>query len=114
MFLNRRDFLKGLGLVGLALVGGNIVQSKLSLTQLAYASEDDKWKQFKGSKLVFMSEDTPPTSAIKAKIQPFKDLTGIDIEIIQEHLDIVSEKVGIDVRAKKGAYPLFYSQDKPV
>jgi multiple sugar transport system substrate-binding protein len=114
MFLNRRDFLKGLGLGGLTLVGGNIVQSKLNLTKLAYASDDDKWKQFKGSKLVFMSEDTPPTSAIKAKIQPFKDLTGIDIEIIQEHLDIVSEKVGIDVRAKKGAYPLFYSQDKPV
>jgi multiple sugar transport system substrate-binding protein len=81
---------------------------------LAHASEEEKWRQFAGTKLVFMSEDTPPTAAIKSKIQPFKDLTGMDIEIIEEHLDIVSEKVGIDVRGRKGAYPVYYSQDKPI
>ncbi|MBM4340989.1 MAG: extracellular solute-binding protein [Deltaproteobacteria bacterium] len=112
--ISRRELLKGLGIGSLALVGGHIVKSPLSPTQLAYASDDVKWKQFKGSKLVFMSEDTPPTSAIKSKIKSFKDLTGMDIEIIQEHLDIVSEKVGIDVRGKKGAYPVYYSQDKPI
>jgi len=114
MLITRREVLKALGLGGLYLVGGHIVTSGLSPAKLAYASDEDKWKQFKGSKIVFMSEDTPPTAAIKSKLQPFLDLTGIDIDIISEHLDIVSEKVGIDVRGKKGAYAIYYSQDKPI
>ena len=114
MELTRREVLKKIGLGGMVLVGGHIVKSPLSLTQLAHASDDKKWKQFAGSKIVFMSEDTPPTAAIKSKVKVFTDLTGIDIEIIEEHLDIVSEKVGIDVRGKKGAYACFYSQDKPI
>lgn len=114
MDLTRREVLKKLGIGGLVLVGGHVVPSKLSPTRLAHASEQEKWKQFAGTKLVFMSEDTPPTAAIKTKVQVFKELTGIDIEIIEEHLDIVSEKVGIDVRGRKGAYPLYYSQDKPI
>ena len=108
MDLTRREVLKKIGLGGLVLVGGHIVKSPLSLTQLAHASDDKKWKQFAGSKIVFMSEDTPPTAAIKSKIKPFLELTGIDIEIIEEHLDIVSEKVGIDVRGRKGAYACYY------
>ena len=114
MDLTRRQVLKGLGVGTLYLVGGHLVNSKLSSVQLAHASDEEKWRQFAGTKLVFMSEDTPPTAAIKSKIQPFKDLTGMDIEIIEEHLDIVSEKVGIDVRGRKGAYPVYYSQDKPI
>ena len=114
MELTRREALKKLGIGGLVLVGGSIVKSPLSPTKLAHASETEKWRQFAGSKIVFMSEDTPPTAAIKSKIQPFLDLTGIKIEIIEEHLDIVSEKVGIDVRGRKGAYACYYSQDKPI
>ena len=114
MDLTRREVLKKLGLGGMVLVGGTIVKSPLTRSQLAHASDDQKWKQFSGSKIVFMSEDTPPTAAIKSKVKVFTDLTGIDIEIIQEHLDIVAEKVGIDVRGKKGAYACFYLQDKPI
>jgi len=114
MDLTRREVLKKLGLGGMVLVGGTIVKSPLTKTQLALASDDQKWKQFSGSKIVFMSEDTPPTAAIKSKVKGFTDLTGIDIEIIEEHLDIVAEKVGIDVRGRKGAYACFYSQDKPI
>ena len=114
MELTRREALKKIGIGGLVLVGGHIVNSNFSKSSLAYASDADKWKQFAGSKIVFMSEDTPPTAAIIAKIQPFLDLTGIEIEIIEEHLDIVAEKVGIDVRGRKGAYACYYSQDKPI
>jgi multiple sugar transport system substrate-binding protein len=81
MELTRREALKKIGIGGLVLVGGHIVNSNFSKASLAYASDADKWKQFAGSKIVFMSEDTPPTAAIKAKIQPFLDLTGIEIEI---------------------------------
>ena len=114
MDLTRREALRRIGLGGMVLVGGTIVKSPLTKTQLAHASDDQKWKQFSGSKIVFMSEDTPPPAAIKSKIKPFLELTGIDIEIIEEHLDIVSEKVGIDVRGRKGAYACYYSQDKPI
>ncbi|MCP4576514.1 MAG: extracellular solute-binding protein, partial [Deltaproteobacteria bacterium] len=114
MDLTRREVLKKIGLGGMVLVGGTIVKSPLSKTKLAHAGNDQKWKQFSGSKIVFMSEDTPPTAAIKSKVKGFTDLTGIDIEIIEEHLDIVAEKVGIDVRGRTGAYACFYSQDKPI
>ncbi len=114
MEFTRRQLLKSMGFGGLVLVGGNIVKSPLGFTELAHAADDTKWKQYAGSKIVFMSEDTPPTAAFKSKIQVFKDLTGIDIEIIQEHLDIVAQKVGIDVRGHKGAYSLVYLQDKPI
>jgi len=112
--LTRREMLKKVGFGGMVLVGGSIMKLPLMKTQLAHASESEKWRQFAGSKIVFMSEDTPPTAAIKSKVKVFQDLTGIEIEIIQEHLDIVAEKVGIDVRGKKGAYACFYSQDKPI
>lgn len=113
MSMTRRDVLKTLGVGTLALVGGQIVTTK-SLSQAASAAEDEKWRQFAGSKLIFLSEDTPPTLAVKAKIQPFTELTGIEIEIIPEYLDIVAEKLRIEREIKEGAFALYYNQDKPI
>jgi multiple sugar transport system substrate-binding protein len=59
----------------------------------AASSEDAKWKQYAGSKLVFMSENTPPSFAIRENIEKFYALTGIEVEVLTDHLPIVQQKL---------------------
>ena len=68
----------------------------------AYSSDEAKWRQYEGSKLVFMSENTPPSFAIRDNIQAFYDLTGIEVEILTDGLPTVQQKVGIDLRSGPG------------
>ena len=67
-----------------------------------------------GSKLKFISENTPPSFAIRDKIKSFYDLTGIEVEILTDDLPVVQQKVGIDLRSGNADYPLQYVQDKPI
>jgi len=80
----------------------------------AQSSDDAKWKQYSGSKLVFLSENTPPSFAIREKIKVFFDLTGIEVEILTDDLPVVQQKAGIDLRSGNADYPLQYIQDKPI
>ena len=80
----------------------------------AASSDDAKWKQYAGSKLVFMSENTPPSFAIRDNIKAFTDLTGIEVTILTDDLPVVQQKVGIDLRGGKADYVLNYVQDKPI
>src|SRR5215212_9064824 len=56
----------------------------------------DEWKQFGGTTLNFISENTAPTSAIAANLKPFTDLTGIEIKIVQLELAALVQKVAHD------------------
>ncbi|MBA3389723.1 MAG: sugar ABC transporter substrate-binding protein, partial [Rubrobacter sp.] len=67
------------------------------------------WKQFSGMTLAFISENTAPTSAIAANLQPFKDLTGIDVSISQLELTAVQQKVALDFGSRTGQYPIVYA-----
>ncbi len=116
--INRRKFLElgggaatALGAGGLTLgLGSTITRS----TTQAASSDDAKWKQYSGSKLKFMSENTPPSFAIRDNIKTFTDLTGIEVEILTDDLPVVQQKVGIDLRSGKADYVLNYVQDKPI
>ncbi len=116
--INRRKFLElggntaaGLGVGGLTLgLSSTITRSKVQ----AQSSDDAKWKQYSGSKLKFMSENTPPSFAIRDNIKAFTDLTGIEVEILTDDLPVVQQKVGIDLRGGKADYVLNYVQDKPI
>jgi multiple sugar transport system substrate-binding protein len=116
--INRRKFLElgggaatALGAGGLTLgLGSTITRSKVQ----AQSSDDAKWKQYSGSKLKFMSENTPPSFAIRDNIKAFTDLTGIEVEILTDDLPVVQQKVGIDLRGGKSDYVLNYVQDKPI
>lgn len=116
--INRRKFLElgggtatalGVGSMTLGL-GSTITRS----TVQAQSSADAKWKQYAGSKLVFMSENTPPSFAIRDNIKAFTDQTGIDVTILTDDLPIVQQKVGIDLRGGTADYVLNYVQDKPI
>ncbi|MGF1561661.1 MAG: extracellular solute-binding protein [Geminicoccaceae bacterium] len=114
----RRRFLELGGGVATALGAGSIaVGLNSTITRRpAYAQSSDaaKWKQYEGSKLVFMSENTPPSFAIRDNLQAFYDLTGIEVEILTDDLPVVQQKVGIDLRGGNADFHLNYVQDKPI
>jgi multiple sugar transport system substrate-binding protein len=116
--VSRRRFLELGGGVATTLGAGSVaVGLNSAITRrpaYAQSSADAKWKQYSGSKLVFMSENTPPSFAIRDNLKPFYDLTGIEVEILTDDLPVVQQKVGIDLRGGKADFQLNYVQDKPI
>lgn len=116
--IDRRRFLELGGSAATALGVGSVavgLNSMITRRPVYAASSDDaKWKQYSGSKLVFMSENTPPSFAIRENLKPFYDLTGIEVEILTDDLPVVQQKVGIDLRGGKADFQLNYVQDKPI
>lgn len=116
--VSRRKFLElgggavsALGVGSLA-VGLNSVIVRTPVQ--AQSSDDAKWKQYSGSKLVFLSENTPPTFAIRDNIARFNELTGIEVEIVTDGLPAVQQKLGIDLQSGNADFPIGYVQDKPI
>jgi multiple sugar transport system substrate-binding protein len=116
--ISRRKFLELGGSAAVGLGAGAIavgMNSMIVRNPVQAASSDDaKWKQYSGSKLVFMSENTPPSFAIRDKIQTFHDLTGIEVEILTDDLPVVQQKVGTDLSSGQSDFHLNYVQDKPI
>ena len=116
--VDRRKFLELGGGVATALGAGSVAVGLSSVIVRnpvqAQSSDDAKWKQYSGSKLVFMSENTPPSFAIRDNLKPFYDLTGIQVEILTDDLPVVQQKIGIDLRGGKSDFHLNYVQDKPI
>ncbi|MGF1624459.1 MAG: extracellular solute-binding protein [Alphaproteobacteria bacterium] len=116
--VSRRKFLELGGGAATALGAGSIaVGLSSAITRrpvYAQSSDDAKWRQYEGSRLVFMSENTPPSFAIRDTIQSFYDLTGIEVEILTDDLPVVQQKVGIDLRSGGADFELNYVQDKPI
>jgi multiple sugar transport system substrate-binding protein len=106
--LSRRDFVRitGAGLAGASLLG---LASCGGQEQGGGAGGGDVWKQYKGTTLQFISENTPPTAAIAANLKPFKDLTGIDVKITQMELGALVEKVALDFGSGEGQYQIIYA-----
>ena len=69
----------------------------------------DEWKQFAGTTINFISENTAPTSAIAANLKPFTDLTGINVKISQLELTALVQKVALDFASGIGAYDVVYA-----
>lgn len=116
--ISRRKFLELGGSAAVALGAGSVAVGLNSVITrnpvMAASSDDAKWKQYSGSKLVFMSENTPPSFAIRDKLKTFYDLTGIEVEILTDDLPVVQQKVGIDLRGGSADFHLNYVQDKPI
>jgi multiple sugar transport system substrate-binding protein len=116
--ISRRKFLELGGSAALTLGAGSLavgLNSVIVRRPVQAASSDDaKWRQYDGSKLVFMSENTPPSFAIRDNIKAFHDLTGITVEILTDDLPVVQQKIGIDLRGGKADFQLNYVQDKPI
>ncbi len=116
--ISRRKFLElggaGASLLGTGALGVGLNSTIMATRVSAQSSDEAKWKQFSGSKLVFLSENTPPSFAIREKLTAFYDLTGITVEILTDDLPVVQQKAGIDLRSGTADYVLQYAQDKPI
>ena len=106
--LSRREVLRraGAGAAALALPGW--LTACGGETAVHHAGGDE-WKQFAGTKLNFISENTAPTSAIAANIKPFTDLTGIQVTITQLELAALVQKVALDFASGLGSYQIIYA-----
>src|SRR4051812_37302527 len=104
MSYTRRDVLRMAGAGGAALwLGGG------GPSNPAKPVAGDEWKQFAGTTLNFISENTAPTSAIAANLKPFTDMTGIEIKITQLELAALVQKVALDFASGLGAYQIVYA-----
>ena len=114
--LSRRSVLGG-GLAGAGLLlTGCAGGGSSSSAKRTFANEAEKWMQYKGTKLTFITENTPPSTGIKKLVDQgaFKKLTGIDVEILQYDLPVMLQKAELDLRSGGKSYDLIYGQDKPV
>jgi multiple sugar transport system substrate-binding protein len=101
----RRDFLR---LTGTTVAGATLFGS----IRKGYAATevDPKiWKQFSGTNLNFISENTSPSSALAADIQKFVDLTGIHVNITQMELGALVQKVALDFGSGGSTYQIIYA-----
>src|SRR3954453_22512392 len=104
MSYTRRDVLRMAGAGGAALwLGG------CGASNTAKPVAGDEWKQFAGTTLNFISENTAPTSAIAANLKPFTDMTGIEIKITQLELAALVQKVALDFASGLGSYQIVYA-----
>lgn len=115
-YLSRRRFLGGLAGASAFLLAGCGGDSSSGNANRTFANDAEKWKQYSGGKLTFITENTPPSTGIKLIVDrgDFKALTGIDVEILQQDLPVMLQKAELDLRSNGATYDLIYAQDKPV
>ena len=113
--VSRRGFL-GAATTAVALAGCSSGGDTAAAPKKTFANDAEKWKQYSGTKLTFITENTPPSTGIKQLVAQgeFKKLTGIDVEILQQDLPVMLQKAELDLRSGGTTYDLIYAQDKPV
>ena len=120
--ISKRAFLKKMGMAGIgfsafnvALLGNMRRDRGFTLGQeaLAQDAEVNKWLKdvsgpFKGAKIRYTSEATPPTVVLDKLKGEFTDATGIEVEIEIVPLEQVLAKATQDVQGQLGTYDLYY------
>ena len=121
--ISKRDFLRKAGLAGVgfsAFASGLLGSTRPFRGNLggnaAYAQtpeEMTKWLkdvggQFKGTKVRYTSEATPPTVVLNQIKGEFTDATGIEVEIEIVPLEQVLAKATQDVQGQLGTYDVYY------
>ena len=74
------------------------------------------WEQFMGRDLTihFISENTPPSSALSEMVDVFYEKTGIRVIVEQLTLDDMVQKVALDFSSKTGNYEMIYVDSRQV
>jgi multiple sugar transport system substrate-binding protein len=121
--ITKREFLRRMGLAGvgfsafsLGMLGNTRPFRNPGLISRANAAlPDDQVKflkevggQFKGAKIRYTSEATPPTVVLSQIKNEFTDLTGIEVEVEIVPLEQVLAKATQDVQGQLGTYDLYY------
>jgi multiple sugar transport system substrate-binding protein len=106
-FTRRHLFaMAGVGAAALALAG---CSTSGGTTSSLPTGKGGGWKQFSGTTINFISENTAPSAAIAANSKPFTDLTGIKVNISQMQLPDLVQKVKLDMSSGKSQYHVIYA-----
>ncbi len=123
--ISKREFLRRMGLAGigfssfgLGMLGGHRrgVRS-FGIAEQAYADglpdSQAKWlkevgSKYRGTKIRYTSEATPPTVVLNQIKKEFTDPTGIEVEIEIVPLEQVLAKAMQDVQGQLGTYDIYY------
>ncbi len=81
---------------------------KSSLLPNIEAPGDFNWRQFEGTSLNFLVENTINANILTKESQDFTKITGIDINIRAMDFSALSEKVNMGFITKDGKYQLIY------
>ncbi|WP_346055106.1 MULTISPECIES: extracellular solute-binding protein [Amycolatopsis] len=103
--LSRRSVLAG-ALAGGAALALSACGTRQDAVRLA---TDDRWKQFAGTTINLVSENTAPTEAIAANLRPFTELTGIKVNILMLELTALAQKVALDLAGGESQYHVIYA-----
>lgn len=123
--ISKREFLRRMGMAGvgfsafgLGMLGGHRRADRTyGIGEQAYADglpdTQVKWlkevgKKFKGTKIRYTSEATPPSVVLNQIKQEFTDLTGIEVEVEIVPLEQVLAKATQDAQGQLGTYDLYY------
>jgi multiple sugar transport system substrate-binding protein len=119
--ISKRDFLRKMALAGLGFSAFNLGllgcrgRSRMPAAPAEAQTPEEmiKWLkdvggQFKGAKVRYTSEATPPTVVLNQIKGEFTEPTGIDVEIEIVPLEQVLAKATQDVQGKLGAYDIYY------
>lgn len=122
--ISKRMFLKKVGVAGVgfsAFAAGLLGNTRpyrgdfnlLGTEALAQDAEVQKWLKdvgspFKGTKIRYTSESTPPTNVLAEIKKEFTEPTGIEVEIEIVPLEQVLAKATQDVQGQLGTYDLYY------
>lgn len=104
--IDRRTLLRGAA--GLAAFSG-LTAACGGRQDVARVATDDRWRQFAGATINFVSENTAPTAAIAANLRPFTELTGINVNIITLELTALVQKVALDLAGGESQYHVIYA-----
>lgn len=110
--LSRRRMLSGAA----ALVGGSLLAGCGTGATPGVVRDPaaGMWRQYAGSTLNLISENTAPTAAIAADLRPFTELTGIRVNIVMLELSALVQKVALDLASGHSTYQLIYADPMQV
>lgn len=122
--ISKREFLRKMGMAGIgfsAFSAGMLGNSRPSRQAglIGDAAEaqtppdvakflKDVGGKYKGTKIRYTSESTPPTVVVNQIKNEFTDLTGIEVEVEIVPLEQVLAKATQDVQGQLGTYDLYY------
>jgi multiple sugar transport system substrate-binding protein len=75
----------------------------------ALSPGQDPWRRFSGTTINFISENTAPTAAIAANLEPFTELTGITVRIVTLELSALVQRVALDMASGTAQYQVIYA-----
>ncbi|MQA09631.1 MAG: extracellular solute-binding protein [Pseudonocardiaceae bacterium] len=107
--LDRRAVLRGALAGGAALALGGAAGGCATHQDAKRIATDNRWRQFAGTTLNFVSESTAPTAAIADNLDPFVELTGIRVNIVTLELSAMTQKVALDLAGGQSQYQLIYA-----